>query len=126
LFKSSNPTAQLLLSGIERLQGVVDTYQLQWSFSKNWKSFEFMSSIIGNYSDFVYEVKGSDNSNVPSGNNETLNTRLNNRFKTIAKSKYNLIGEVSCRYHIYKPLYVQSAFAFGKFTNLTAAVQVEF
>ncbi|OYU85385.1 MAG: hypothetical protein CFE24_02465 [Flavobacterium sp. BFFFF2] len=126
LFKSTNSLAQSLLSGIERLQGVVSTYQLQWNFSKNWNKFEFMGGIIGNYSDFEYKVMGSDNSMITTTDGETLNTKLNNRFKTIAKSKYNLIGEVSCRYHIYKYLYAQSAFAFGKFTNLTAAVQVEF
>ncbi|WP_395043864.1 DUF6588 family protein [Flavobacterium sp.] len=108
--------------GINRISGLVDTYQLQVNASKEYKKFEFLTGLIANVSNFKYELtgpKGAIEETIP------LQYILNQRLKEIYKTKSNFIAEVSCRYQISK-IYVQSTIAFGKFVNSNLSVQYDF
>lgn len=108
--------------GINKITGLVDTWQFQVSGSKEWKKFELMLSIISNKSDFEYKLsgeRGSIEDVIP------VQYIFNERLKEIYKTKYNTIGEISGRYQFSK-IYVQSSLAFGKFVNTNLSIQYEF
>lgn len=108
--------------GINRLNGLVDTWQFQVNGSKEFKNFELMAGIIANTSKFKYVVggeKGEIENVIP------LQEILNKKLEEIYKTKTNLIGEVSGRYQI-KKVYLQSVIGFGKFVNTNFSVQYEF
>jgi hypothetical protein len=117
-FKFLDITTDFGTLGINQITSLVDTYQFQLSASKEWNRFEFMIGSIVNKSDFNYQITG------PKGEIDVQDL-FNYRLKEISKTKYNYIGEISCRYKINK-MYLQSTFAFGKFVNSNIAVQYEF
>ena len=120
-FNFLDVTTPLGTLGLNEIRGLVDTYQFQLSGSKEWNRFEFMASAIVNKSDFKYSMTG------PQGTIQ-LNVQdiVSNRLKEINKSKYNFMGEVSCRYQIINKTFLQSTIAFGKFVNSNVSVQYEF
>lgn len=108
--------------GINRLNGLVDTWQFQVNGSKEFRNFELMAGIIANTSHFKYEVggeRGEIEDVIP------LREILNKKLEEIYKTKTNLIGELSGRYKINK-VYLQSVIGFGKFLNTNFSVQYEF
>jgi hypothetical protein len=108
--------------GINRLSGLVDTYQMQLNASKEYKKFEFLAGFIANVSDFEYKLtgtKGAIEETIP------LQFILNQRLKEIYKTKANFMGEISGRYQISK-IFIQSTIAFGKFVDSNLSVQYEF
>lgn len=108
--------------GINRLSGLVDTYQMQLNASKEYKKFEILAGFIANVSDFEYKLtgtKGAIEETIP------LQYILNQRLKEIYKTKANFMGEISGRYQISK-IFIQSTIAFGKFVNSNLSVQYEF
>jgi hypothetical protein len=108
--------------GINKITGLVDTWQFQVSGSKEWKKFELMFSVISNKSDFKYKLsgeRGSIEDVIP------VQYIFNEKLKDIYKSKFNTIGEISGRYQFSK-IYVQTSFAFGKFVNTNLSLQYEF
>jgi len=108
--------------GINRLNGLVDTWQFQVNGSKEFKNFELMGGIIANTSKFKYVVggeKGEIENVIP------LQEILNKKLEEIYKTKTNVIGEVSGRYQI-KKVFLQSVIGFGKFVNTNFSVQYEF
>jgi len=115
------PVSNGIELGINEINGIVDTYQLQFNVSKEFKKFEIMVGIIANKSDIKYKFIG----NVPSGQAIPYQDIFNEKIKDIYKTKTNYLGEVSCRYKINK-VFLQSTFAFGKFVNSNFAVQYEF
>jgi hypothetical protein len=117
-FKFLDITTDFGTLGINQITSLVDTYQFQLSASKEWNRFEFMIGSIVNKSDFNYQITG------PKGEIDVQDL-FNYRLKEISKTKYNYIGEISCRYKINK-MYLQSTFAFGKFVNSNIAVEYEF
>lgn len=108
--------------GINRLNGLVDTYHFQLSASKEFNRFELITNFIVNRSSFEYVVsgeKGSIEEVFP------IQNVINGLLERIAKDKTNVLGEVSGRYQISK-FYVQSSIAFGKFVNGNIGVQYQF
>lgn len=108
--------------GINRLNGLVDTWQFQVNGSKEFKNFELMAGIIANTSKFKYVVggdKGAIEDVIP------LQEILNKKLEEIYKTKTNVIGEISGRYQI-KKVFLQSVVGFGKFVNTNFSVQYEF
>ncbi|MVO10835.1 hypothetical protein GOQ30_16815 [Flavobacterium sp. TP390] len=108
--------------GINRMNGIVDTWHFNFLFSKAFDKFDLNASGILNYSTFLYKVNGPKGSieNVIAVQ-ETINTLLTR----IEKDKINAIMEISGVYYIHK-LALQSSFAFGKFANLNIGVQYQF
>lgn len=108
--------------GINRLSGLVDTWQGQISASKGYHKFEFITSFISNVSNFKYKLTGKRG-----GIEDVLPFQqlLNERLKEIYKTKINFLGELSCRYQISK-LYLQTTLGFGKFVNSNFSVQYNF
>ncbi|KGO97462.1 hypothetical protein Q767_02385 [Flavobacterium enshiense DK69] len=108
--------------GINRLNGLVDTWQFQLNGSKEFKNFELMGGLIVNASKFEYIVGG------PKGEIEEiipLQDILNKKLEQISKNKTNVIGEISGRYQI-KKVFLQPVIGFGKFVNTNFSVQYEF
>ena len=108
--------------GINRLNGLVDTWQFQINGSKEFKNFELMAGIIANTSNFKYKVggeRGEIEEVIP------LQDILNKKLEEIYKTKTNVMGEISGRYQI-KKFYLQPVVAFGKFVNTNFSVQYEF
>lgn len=108
--------------GINRITGLVDTWQFQMSASKEWKRFELMISSITNRSEFEYKLtgdRGTIEDFIP------VQYILNEKLKEIYKTKYNSIAEVSGRYK-FSNFYVQGSLAFGKFVNTNLSFQYEF
>lgn len=108
--------------GINRLTGLVDTWQFQMNGSREFRNFELMGGIIVNTSKFKYVVggeKGEIEQVIP------LQQILNKKLEEIYKTKTNVIGEISGRYQI-KKVYLQSVIGFGKFVNTNFSVQYEF
>ncbi|MFT7352517.1 MAG: hypothetical protein ACI9XR_002304 [Flavobacterium sp.] len=121
-FEFLNATSSFGTLGINQISGLVDTWQLQCNLSKEYKKWEFMAAIIGNISNFEYKLtgqKGEIENTIP------FQLIVNESLKEIYKTKTIFLGEVSCRYQISK-LYLQTAFAFGKFLNTTASIQYQF
>lgn len=108
--------------GINKISGLVDTWQLQFGASKTYKKFELSTGIISNVSNFKYRLTGARGSI-----EEVLPFQqlLNKQLKDIYKTKTNFLGEVSCRYQISK-LYLQTTLGFGKFVNSNFSVQYNF
>lgn len=108
--------------GINRLNGLVDTWQFQTNVSKEFNKFELMGGLIANVSKFKYVVggeRGSIEDVIP------LQEILNKKLEEIYKTKTNLMGEISGRYQI-KKVYLQGVVGFGKFVNTNFSVQYEF
>ncbi len=108
--------------GINRLNGLVDTWQFQLNGSKEFKNFELMGGLIVNTSEFKYIVggeKGEIEEIIP------LQDILNKKLEQISKNKTNVIGEISGRYQI-KKVFLQPVIGFGKFVNTNFSVQYEF
>lgn len=108
--------------GINRITGLVDTWQFQVNASKEFKKFELMTGLIANTSDFKYKLTGDK------GLIETfipIQSLLNDNLKSIYKTRTNILGEISGRYQFSK-IYVQTTIAFGKFVNSNVSVQYEF
>ena len=120
-FDFIDPQTSIGTLGINRITGLVDTWQLQFNASKEYKRFEFATGIIVNVSDVKYEFTGD----VPPNQAIPTQSLFNERLKEIYKTRTNFLGEVSCRYKINK-MYLQSTFAFGKFVNSNIALQYEF
>jgi hypothetical protein len=109
--------------GINRINGLVDTWQFQVSASQQfWDDLEFMGSFIVNTSDVKYRVGGE------TGTIEeivSLQAVLNERLKSIYKTRVNCIGEFSAAYNIGN-FNVQTIVAFGKFVNTNISLQYLF
>ncbi len=120
-FDFIDPQTSIGALGINRISGLVNTWQLQFNASKEYKRFEIITGIIANVSDVKYEFTG----NVPPNQALPTQSLFNERLKEIYKTRTNFLGEVSCRYKINK-MYLQSTFAFGKFVNSNIALQYEF
>lgn len=109
--------------GINRLTGLVDTYQLQVSASKQWNKFEIMASNITCRSDFKYKLtgdRGTIEDFIP------VQYILNEKLRDIYKTKFNSVWEISGRYAFYSNFFAQTSIAFGKFVNTNISVQYEF
>ena len=120
-FDFIDPQTSIGTLGINRITGLVDTWQIQFNASKEYKSFEIITGIIANVSDVKYKFTGD----VPPNQAIPTQSLFNERLKEIYKTRTNFLGEVSCRYKINK-MYLQSTFAFGKFVNSNIALQYEF
>jgi hypothetical protein len=96
--------------GFNRFTGIVNTYHLQLSASKEINHFEIMGSFITNVSDFKYEVGGSTSEPTPYA------IAINNLLPQLEKTKFNYMGELSVNYFISK-FYIKGTFSFGKFAN---------
>ena len=120
-FDFIDPQTSIGTLGINRITGLVGTWQLQFNASKEYKSFEIITGIIANVSDVKYKFTGD----VPPNQAIPTQSLFNERLKEIYKTRTNFLGEVSCRYKINK-MYLQSTFAFGKFVNSNIALQYEF
>ena len=108
--------------GLNALNSLIDTWQFQVNASKEFNKFELSAGFIMNTSDFEYKVNG------PKGEIEKitpLQDVLNGQLKSIARTKFNAIGEVSGRYQ-FNHFYIQQTLAFGKFVNSNTALQYEF
>jgi hypothetical protein len=106
--------------GINKINGLVDTWQFQLSASQEfWDNLEFMASFVGNTSEVKYRVSGETGSIedlVP------LQSILNERLREIYKTRINYMGEVGAKYNIGK-FSVQTIIAFGKFVNTNVSLQ---
>ncbi|WP_130734591.1 DUF6588 family protein [Flavobacterium sp. J27] len=108
--------------GINRINGIVDTWHLDLLFSKEFKNLDLNGNFILNYSTFNYLVNG------PKGSIEEIipvQQIINELLTRIEKDKINTIFEITGIYHINK-FALQSSFAFGKFANLNFGVQYQF
>ena len=108
--------------GFNALNSLINTWQFQINGSKKWNKFELSSGIITNTSSFEYRVKGKKGAIeeiLP------LQDVLNGELKSIADSKFNLIGEVSGRLE-FNHFFVQTTVAFGKFVNSNISLQYKF
>jgi hypothetical protein len=108
--------------GLNSLNTVIDTWQLQVNASRDIGKLELSAGMIYNYSDFVYALDGNK------GDFEyasQLRGYLNSRFEKLSKTKSNYIGEVAGRYD-FRKVFVQGTVAFGKFVNTNLSVQYEF
>ena len=109
--------------GINRINGLVDTFQFQVSASQEfWDNLEFMGSFIANTSDVKYRVSGETGSIeqiVP------LQSVLNQRLREIYKTRVNYIGEFGTKYKLGN-FSIQGIVAFGKFVNTNVSLQYLF
>lgn len=108
--------------GFNALNSLIDTWQFQINASKKWNKFELSSGIIANTSAFQYKVKGEKGAIeeiIP------LQDILNVELESIARNKFNCIGEISGRYD-FNYFFVQTTFAFGKFVNSNISLQYKF
>ena len=107
--------------GLNALNSKIDTWQLQFNGSKEFKKLELSAGFIMNTSDFDYKLKGKNNKVLGLDVQEELNKRLT----TIYKTKTNFIGEIAARYKISQ-FYIQTSLAFGKFINSNLSIQYQF
>jgi hypothetical protein len=108
--------------GFTRIQGTVDTWQLQLNGSKEFGKFEVMAGFLINTSDIEYKVGG------PKGSIEEIipvQDVLNKRLEEIYKTRINYIGEASLSYNMGH-FDVQAILAFGKFVNSNISLQYSF
>lgn len=103
--------------GINKITGLIDTWQMQVNASKKWNHFEAMAGVITNASNIKYEVAG-ETTFAP------IQSYLNVRLSEIYKKKINSIGELSGRYQ-FNHFFTQANFSFGKFANVNISVQYE-
>lgn len=109
--------------GLNGLNSNVDSWQFQFSGSKQFGKVEIAASVIGNSSAFEYTVKGKK------GEIEEvipLHDVLNKELDSVDKTKFNVLGEVSGRYGFTKRLFLQGFAAFGKFLNTNVSLQYQF
>lgn len=105
--------------GINKISGLVDTYHLQFSVSKQVGKVELLGSFICNKSKFNYKVGGEP------GAIESvfpMQSIINNLLDSIEKDKINYVGEIAANYQI-KRFNIITAFAFGKFINGNLGIQ---
>lgn len=107
--------------GLNALNSKIDTWQLQFNGSKEFKKLELSAGLILNTSNFDYKFKGSGNKILGLDVQEELNKRLTSIYKT----KTNFIGEIAARYKM-KYFYLQTSLAFGKFINSNLSIQYQF
>lgn len=107
--------------GLSSLRGLVDTYHIQIGASKSYQRWEFMGSVVGNKSWFVYRAGGNPTDEVGRFFNELVNIKL----REITKSKVNFMGELSTRY-TWSQFTWQTALMFGKFVNVNTSIQYQF
>ena len=108
--------------GLNSLNSKIDTWQLQFNGSKEFKRLELSAGFIMNRSNFVYKVNGSKGSIeeiIP------LQEVLNKKLESIYIIKNNYIAEVAGRYD-FDMLFLQTSVAFGKFVNTNISIQYEF
>ncbi|RYD93452.1 MAG: DUF1080 domain-containing protein, partial [Sphingobacteriales bacterium] len=109
--------------GINKINGLVDTWQFQLSASQEfWDNLEFMGSFLANTSDVRYRVTGDTG-----GIEEIipLQSVLNTRLREIYKTRINYIGEFGTTYKLGN-FNVQAIVAFGKFVNTNVSLQYLF
>jgi hypothetical protein len=107
--------------GLNALSSKIDTWQLQFNGSKEFKKLELSAGVIMNTSNFDYKLKGKNNKVLGLDVQEELNKRLTSIYKT----KVNYIGEIAARYKI-SHFYLQTSLAFGKFVNSNLSIQYQF
>ena len=105
--------------GLNQLTSVIDTYQFQVNFSKQFNKFELGTGLIFNSSNFNYKMGGEPGSienTIPA--QQILNTKL----LEVGTTKSNLLAEVSGRYP-YRKFFFQATVGIGKFINSNLSVQ---
>ena len=108
--------------GINQINGLVDTWQFQLSGSKEFGKWEAMGSFMVSTSDIKYRDTGETGTieeTIP------LQQILNERLKSIYKTRINYIGEAAITYNIGN-FKVQTILAFGKFINSNVSLQYLF
>jgi len=108
--------------GINTINGIVDTWQLQLNGSKGFGRWEAMGGFIVNTSHVKYRVsgeKGTIEEILP------LQDVLNQRMESIYKTRVNYIGEAAIKYNLGK-FNIQTIFAFGKFANTNISIYYTF
>lgn len=105
--------------GLNKLTSKVNTYHFQISGSKSINKFEFLGSVIGNYSQFDYQVFSSADTETTFLPIEQL---FNNQINKIEKPKINVLGEVSVNLTLDN-FSIISSLAFGEFFNANIGVQ---
>jgi hypothetical protein len=108
--------------GLNALNSLIDTWQLQLNVSKEYKKLELSAGIITNTSNFEYKVDGGRSQ---IGEAFKLRENLNKKLEEIYRTKFNCIGEISGRYS-FGSIFTQATLAFGKFVNTNISVQYEF
>lgn len=104
--------------GLNRIGTKIDTYHLNFAFSKEYRNFEFLGIITANYSNFKYEIERvnkDDTTFLPFDN------LANTYFDKLEKPKKNLIYECAINYHL-KDFSIVSSFGFGKFMNFNTGL----
>ena len=119
----STTSGKIYTLGINRINGLVDSWQFQVCGSKKWRNFEFMLTSITNKSDFKYQFSGDrgtidDVLKFEGGSSQAF---FNKKLESIYKTKFNSIIEVSATYN-YRKMYFQSLVAFNKFINANLSV----
>ena len=105
--------------GINRINGLVDTWQFQGSGSKEFGNWEAMGSFMVTSSSIKYKVSGETGS---IENIIPFQATVNQRLKEIYKTRVNYIGEAAIKYTIGN-FNVQTILAFGKFVNTNVSLQ---
>lgn len=105
--------------GLNKLTSKVNTYHFQISASKSTKRFEFLGSIIGNYSKFDYSVFALPDTETTFLPVEQL---FNTQINKIEEPQINILGEFSVNVSLDK-FSIISSFAFGEFINANLGVQ---
>ena len=107
--------------GLNQLNSLIDTYQFQINFSKQFSKLELATGLIFNSSTFNYKMGGEPGSienTIPA--QQILNTKL----LELSTTKSNLLGEISGRYP-YRKFFFQATVGIGKFINSNLAVQYQ-
>lgn len=120
-FDFIDPQTSLGTLGIDRISGLVDTWQLQFNASKEFKKLEIAAGLIANLSYVKYKFTGD----IPPNQALPTQSLFNESLKKIYRTRNNYLAEISMRYKINK-IFAQSTIAFGKFVNSNIALQYEF
>lgn len=107
--------------GLNGLNSLIDTYQFQLNFSRQFDKLELSTGLIFNNSTFKYALngeKGSIENTVP------VQAILNQKLVELNTTKSNLIGEISVRYS-FKKFFFQTTAGFGKFINANFSIQYQ-
>lgn len=107
--------------GLNGLNSLIDTYQFQLNFSKQFDKLELSTGLIFNSSTFKYKLngeKGTIENTVP------VQAILNQKLLELNSTKSNVLGEISARYPL-KKIFFQTTLGFGKFINANFAVQYQ-
>ena len=107
--------------GLNGLNSLIDTYQFQVNFSKQFKKLEISAGAIFNNSNFRYKLNGERGS---IENIIPMQYVLNQKLAELSTTKSNVLGEVSARYP-YRKFFFQSTLGFGKFINANFAIQYQ-